>query len=460
MRPRKTIALCLLALAFAAARPARAAHYVITDLGALGGATNSYAYGISTNGEVTGISGTDAFLYSGGTMTDLGLDGFSDFSKGCSVNSSGEVVGWGIAPEYGFLYGSGTWTTLRFDGIGFSSYAFAINDAGQVVGQSKLGSSDDSASDAFLYSNGTYTDLGCLGAGSYSYGKGISPDGTYITGTSNTNPLTPGSEAFLYTGGTMYDLNVVAAVPATSRMGVNNSGQVVGSTNSGIGFIDQKLGGIYTPTTLGTLGGSTSTADSINSAGVVVGGAATGTATHAYVWTPAEPNSASGTMADLNGLMNGSLGWTLTEATGINDNGWIAGYGINPSGNTDPFLLKPAIAGDANLDGKVDINDLTIVLANYGQNAGMSWGTGDFNNDGKVDINDLTIVLAHYGQSLGSSAPGLSAVPEPSSLILLSIGAIGLTAVAWQRVGQAASGLPALEKRRLSGCRDSRVPLE
>ena len=124
---------------------------------------------------MTGISGTDAFLYSGGTMTDLGLDGFSDFSKGCSVNSSGEVVGWGIAPEYGFLYGSGTWTTLRFDGIGFSSYAFAINDAGQVVGQSKLGSSDNSASDAFLYSNGTYTDMGCLATARTAMGRESAP---------------------------------------------------------------------------------------------------------------------------------------------------------------------------------------------------------------------------------------------------------------------------------------------
>ena len=54
----------------------------------------------------------------------------------------------------------------------------------------------------------------------------------------------------------------------------------------------------------------------------------------------------------------------------------------------------------------MDINDLTIVLTNYNQSTGMSWGTGDFNGDGKVDINDLTIVLTHYNQSLGSSAGG------------------------------------------------------
>ena len=31
------------------------------------------------------------------------------------------------------------------------------------------------------------------------------------------------------------------------------------------------------------------------------------------------------------------------------------------------MVLKPTILGDANLDGKVDVNDLTIVLANFGQ---------------------------------------------------------------------------------------------
>ena len=66
-------------------------------------------------------------------------------------------------------------------------------------------------------------------------------------------------------------------------------------------------------------------------------------------------------------------------------------------------LLTPALPGDANLDGKVDINDLTIVLAHYGQ-TGMTWSQGEFTGDGTVDINDLTIVLAHYNQSLASAA--------------------------------------------------------
>ena len=96
------------------------------------------------------------------------------------------------------------------------------------------------------------------------------------------------------------------------------------------------------------------------------------------------------------------------------------------------LMLGSPIPGDANADGRVDINDLTIVLANYNK-SGMTWSEGDFTGDGKVDINDLTIVLAHYNQTAGT-AP--AAVPEPSSVYLLSVGAIGLLACAWRRWGK------------------------
>ena len=41
------------------------------------------------------------------------------------------------------------------------------------------------------------------------------------------------------------------------------------------------------------------------------------------------------------------------------------------------FVIYNDLPGDANLDGTVDINDLTIVLANYGQ-TGMTWTQGEF----------------------------------------------------------------------------------
>ena len=79
-------------------------------------------------------------------------------------------------------------------------------------------------------------------------------------------------------------------------------------------------------------------------------------------------------------------------------------------------LLSDALPGDANLDGRVDINDLTIVLTNLGR-TGATWMQGDFVGSGTVDINDLTIVLANYNASV---AAGIAAVPEPAVGVLLA----------------------------------------
>ena len=87
--------------------------------------------------------------------------------------------------------------------------------------------------------------------------------------------------------------------------------------------------------------------------------------------------------------------------------------------------------GDANLDGRVDINDLTVVLANYNQ-TGMVWSNGEFTGSGTVDINDLTIVLANYNQTFGA-ASDIKAVPEPTCLALLGIAAVSLFAFTWRK---------------------------
>ena len=115
--------------------------------------------------------------------------------------------------------------------------------------------------------------------------------------------------------------------------------------------------------------------------------------------------SGNKTMQDMNTVFAGSIpaGWSLTAATAVDNNGDIVRYGNNGSPGAG-FLLSPAIPGDANLDGRVDINDLTIVLSHYGQ-TGMAWAQGEFVGDGSVDINDLTIVLAHYNLSFGRLRP-------------------------------------------------------
>jgi probable HAF family extracellular repeat protein len=210
--------------------------------------------------------------------------------------------------------------------------------------------------------------------------------------------------------------------------GINDNGMVVGYMGTaaliGQAFYTTEADGVYAEHALPYLGtGTESAAYGVNNSGQVVGFStfdSTG-AEHAFTW-----NSTTG-MQDLNStaLVPGLGGWTLTDAYAINTAGQIVGDGSVTIGGTldakRAFLLTPAISGDANLDGRVDVNDLTIVLAHFGQ-SGMTWTEGEFTGSGTVDVNDLTIVLANYGksQNIGSSAGPPTAVPEPASLGLLA----------------------------------------
>ena len=103
----------------------------------------------------------------------------------------------------------------------------------------------------------------------------------------------------------------------------------------------------------------------------------------------------------------GVLNWTYVASglSGAAGQAWTSGgnYYIQldaSGGGVEALVSVPQLPGDANGDGKVDINDLTVVLTNFGLTAGAVWSQGDFQNDGKVDINDLTIVLTNFGQTV------------------------------------------------------------
>jgi hypothetical protein len=91
--------------------------------------------------------------------------------------------------------------------------------------------------------------------------------------------------------------------------------------------------------------------------------------------------------------------------------------------------ITVTLPGDANLDGTVNITDLSKVLTNY-DTSSERWGDGDFNGDGAVNINDLSNVLTNYDQTAGAFH-GVEAVPEPATLVLLLAGATCL--LVWRR---------------------------
>ena len=315
----------------------------------------------------------------------------------------------------------------------------AINNLGQTLGYGSVSGTQtgfywDGVSSSAQLINGP---VGGSNAG-WCFGEGINDSGLCV----GYNADTPDSATTWQSGdtnATSINSSIKTALVPTDdctsyAVAVNDSGQIVGHYMAGINLNYNAY--LYNNSTtivdLGNLGGvgngslMGTAALAINGQGQVVGysDTANNAAQHAFLWTPTTNNGTSGSMVDLNNeLMNAGAipsGYYLYEATGINSQGSISGYLANSSQTLlQAFALIATVPGDANLDGKVDINDLTAVLANY-NHTGLTngWTSGDFIGDGQVDINDLTIVLANYGDSFASSAGGTAAVPEPTAAAL------------------------------------------
>ena len=71
--------------------------------------------------------------------------------------------------------------------------------------------------------------------------------------------------------------------------------------------------------------------------------------------------------------------WSPFQANDLTFDGTYASFTVTALNGYDYAVVgTPLLMGDANRDGQVDINDLTIVLTNFGRTTGMTWSTGDF----------------------------------------------------------------------------------
>jgi probable HAF family extracellular repeat protein len=313
------------------------------DLGTLGGYRSS-ARGINNSGQIVGESDIDpmaswqphAFLYSGGTMADLGTLPGGSISHAKGINNSGQIVGSSTVAAgqtHAFSYSGGMMTDLGAIvlAIGQGTYtsdARGINNLGQIVGYASY----FYGYQAFLYSGGKMTNLGVLPGMSESCATAINDSGQ-IVGYSDWTYF-PFTEclAFLYSVDTMTDLGVLTGMRASKANAINSSGQIVGESYNLPPYVGHSAflysGG--TKTDLGSLGGGYSCAYGINNNGQIVGESSTPSGQrHAFLYS-------GGRMTDL-----GTLGGDRSCAYGINDLGQIVGESTIASGQTHAFLYSP-----------------------------------------------------------------------------------------------------------------------
>jgi autotransporter-associated beta strand protein len=120
------------------------------------------------------------------------------------------------------------------------------------------------------------------------------------------------------------------------------------------------------------------------------------------------------------------------------------------------ILVRYTRGADANLDGYVDGTDVDTVALFYNSPDGNAWYKGDFDYNGVVDSCDVdelaltfnstdpfvcpAVLTAKYGAAFaaafesGQAKAAAAAVPEPASLSLWGLGAIGL--LGWRRRNQ------------------------
>jgi autotransporter-associated beta strand protein len=121
---------------------------------------------------------------------------------------------------------------------------------------------------------------------------------------------------------------------------------------------------------------------------------------------------------------------TAAQAKGIATTATATWAGQTVTGSDT--LVMYTYGGDANLDGKLNVDDYGRIDSNIGLGT-AGWYNGDFNYDGKVNVDDYGIIDSNIGiqgppfstgPGNGAASLTLAAVPEPAAISSLSLAAV------------------------------------
>lgn len=314
MKRHCVLAVLIAGVAAVSAQP----RYEIIGLESLGAPDNDGVTAVDINqwGQAVGSYWTPGqtelrlFTYTlGGGIVDLGPSP-APIMPAREINNSGQIVAYGSVAGVGRAW--------RYSpGIGYESVAgendaegLGINNRGQVTGSARI----NGVGSVFRYTENI---------GIENLGRGIGydiNDSGAVTGISQGN-------VFLYEDG----VGMTLLFPG-SGSAINNQGTIAGETF----LTGSEQAFLYANGSFQFLEsfGGPSQVWGLNNLNEVVGETRIGDQIRAFLWREQQG------MVDLNTLISPDSGWSLFNATGINDAGQIVGNGVFNGRNT-AFLLQP-----------------------------------------------------------------------------------------------------------------------
>jgi hypothetical protein len=404
-----------------------------------------------TGYEVVGLGGKGTFTQTSGSNVNsgnlllgdnTGSAGLYNLTAGVLTNSGTETVGY---------KGSGTFTqsggtnsilggqSLQIGAVSSGTYSLSATGSLSVTGSVYVGGSSSAAGGAgtLTVSGGQLTDSGTLEVWNSS-GTKVTISGGTVSASNTVNLATINA-----TGGSAN----LGAVTGTGTLNVG--GATASVTASGL---QQSSVTISSPGKLTLTAGGASNA--VNSLVIAGNGVLNLTSTQLVInyGSGSDPISTIAgylTSGYNSGNWNGPGGIDTSAPLTVNGLKYGLGYADGQDGkvaglSSGQIEVKYTLLGDANLDGFVNGEDFTILAANFNQQV-TGWDQGDFNYDGTVNGEDFTMLAANFNQGASgtttagdiaaldafAAANGLalptSSVPEPASLGVLILGAVGLS---------------------------------
>ena len=333
------------------AQAAIAPSYGVTDLG------NFFATGVNDSGWVTGYDGS-ALLWQPGTGVTVLATTIGASPRANAINNLGEVAGYAWSASHSayravlWQPGGGMIDLGDLPNGGNSSRAYAINHSGLVAGQAsgQFNSHPGYGNQSFVHAASFTTSGGAqdleppADATLNSIARGINETGT-IVGERQT---ADGWRAVVW-GSDGATINLGAAW-GTGGTGANSNSFAHDINNAGLVALQLPLGGgeftaavwnaITGFTPIDRLPGAyTATANALNDDGVVVGTAGVFgvSGTKAFAW------SVDDGLVDLTLQLDPVLGagWSILDATGISENGYIVGRAYSTTLGYRAVLLAP-----------------------------------------------------------------------------------------------------------------------